>query len=87
MYGPGVLKAGQNTGVGTTAAPLGEEDCLSVFFEAAAGNGADILVGDSVLQLIPRAPCQAISMDISNINQIFVKSVSGTQIVNWLVEK
>lgn len=87
MAKPGVLKAGEKTDVGTTAEFLAEDEPSQfVYVEAAAGNTDTIMLGDKDLQVIPLAAGQGFSLGIRNVNQAFVRALSGTQIANFLVE-
>lgn len=85
---PGVLGSGSNAAVGVGAAPLvsARQHCLSVTVIANDGNSDDIFVGDANLQPIRLVPGNVVSLDISDVAQIFVRSASGTQVADFLLE-
>jgi len=87
MSRAGVLKVGEKTDVGTGAEPLAEDQASqSVYVEAPLSNTDTVMLGDKDLQIIPLAAGQGFSMDIRNLNQAFVRALSGTQIVVFTVE-
>lgn len=78
------LFCNQNTSVTTTAAALGSQACREVLLQALPTNSADLLVGSSSAQFMRLVPGASLPVACTNINLVFVKSVSGTQTVNWL---
>lgn len=85
---PRVLASGSNAAVAVGAAPLGldSEHCLSITVIANDGNTDDIFVGDKDLQIIRLVPGNVVSMDIISPGQIYVRSVSGVQQADYLME-
>lgn len=85
---PAVLGSGSNAAVAVGAAPLvaASRHCLSVTVIANDGNTDDIFVGDASLQPIRLVPGNVVSLDISDVAQIFVRSASGVQTADFLTE-
>lgn len=83
VYG---FSAGTKTNVGTTAAPLTTTDTLisQVLVQADPDNTADVFIGDSTSQTIQLKAQDGITLLVNNLNQVYVKSASGTQTVNWV---
>jgi hypothetical protein len=86
---PAVLGSGSNAAVAVGAAPLvsASQHCLSVTVIANDANLDDIFVGDVNLQPIRLVPGNVVSLDISDVSQVFVRSASGVQVADFLLEQ
>jgi hypothetical protein len=68
----------------TTAAQLGTQPCRGVQVHNNDGS-INVLIGNSSSQSFTLGPGQATGrISVSNVNQIYVKSASGTPTVSWL---
>lgn len=85
---PALLESGSNAAVVVGVAPLGPktQHCLSITVIANDGNTDDIFVGDVNLQPIRLVPGNVASFDVNSPAQIFVRSASGTQVADFLME-
>lgn len=84
---PANLLSGTNAAVAVGAAVLGpEQHCLSITLIAPIANTDDVFVGDSVAQPLPLAPGNVASFDVRNVDQFFVRSASGVQVIDYLME-
>ena len=82
----GLPKSGTNAAVTTTAAALAaSEHCQSIGIQADPDNASDVFIGDSVAQDMQLTAGSSISLDIRDPSTIFVKSASGTMIINYLM--
>ena len=85
--GPGLPKSGTNAAVETTGAALAaSEYCKSILIQADPDNSADVFFGDSVAQDIQLAAGGNATLAVGDPASIFVKSASGTQRINYLME-
>ena len=84
----GALLAGTTALTGTTAAPLAADTaCTSVAVQNPADNAEHVLVGDSSSQVLDLAPGDAVSLDVGNLDQVYVaNAASASQSVVWLAE-
>ncbi len=76
-------KAGQLSAT-TTAAALGSQACLAVLVQADPANTQNVLLGDSSNQYLVLQAGKSLVVPCSNVAQVYARSVSGTQTVNWL---
>lgn len=85
---PRVLRSGSNAAVAVAAAPLGadSEGCLSITVIANNGNTDNIFLGDEQLQPILLLPGNVASFDLISPGQIWVRSASGVQVADFLME-
>lgn len=82
----GIPKSGKNAAVTTTAAALAaSEYCQSIGVQADPDNAVDVFIGDSVAQDIQLTAGSSISLDIRDPSLLFVKSASGTMIINYML--
>lgn len=82
---PATLEAGENTSVTTSAAILAADTEISnVIIQAHPDNSDYILVGNATGQYVIVYPAQSISIDIGNLNLIYLKANTGTQTVNYI---
>ena len=58
--------------------------CIAVLIQADQGNSNNLLVGDANSQPINLKAGQAITVNCSNLNQIYVAGSGGNANVNWL---
>lgn len=79
------LKAGTKTNVGVTAAALDAIVCFNATIQADPDNTVDVFIGDSASQPVQLTPGQSVPLPISNLEQVYVKTASGTATVNWLI--
>ena len=79
----GVLYDGSLT-VATAAAVLApSQTCSEVLVQADPGNTKDIRVGNATSQSIVLQAGQSESLQVNNVNLIYVAAVSGSQKVNY----
>lgn len=84
---PANLLSGTNAAVVVGAAVLGpEQHCLSITLIAPIGNTEIVFIGDSVAQPLPLAPGNVASFDVRNVDQFFVRSDAGVQVIDYLME-
>ena len=84
----GTFYAGSNATVTGTAGTLGIQACSEVIVQADPGNGTvDILVGDSGSQVFWLVPGADITLPVSNVNLVYVKTDTGTGTASWLALK
>ena len=84
---PANLLSGTNAAVGVAAAVLGaSQHCLSITLIAPIANTDDVFVGDSVAQPLPLAAGNVASFDVRDVDQFFVRSASGVQTIDYLME-
>jgi hypothetical protein len=84
---PATLLSGTNAAVAVGAAVLGaSQHCLSITVIAPIGNTDNIFIGDSVAQPLLLAPGNVASLDVNNVDQIFVRSAAGVQTADYLME-
>jgi len=85
---PRLLESGTNAAVGVAASQLAAKTihCLSITVLADAANTDDILVGDEDAQPIVLAAGNAASFDVNSPGQIWVRSATGVQTANFLME-
>jgi hypothetical protein len=76
-------KAGQLSAT-TAPAALGAQACSAVLVQADPGNSQNVLIGDSANQFVVLQAGKALVVPCANVSQIYAKSASGTQAVNWL---
>lgn len=76
---------GQKTGIGTTAVALGSSfPCQEVLVQAEHDNDDLIRVGTAGGQHIYLDVGQSVTLPISDVADVYVKAVAGTQKANWL---
>lgn len=68
--------------VTTTPTPLSSLACRSVLLQADPDNTVDVFIGDATNQVWQLVPGQALSLPVSNTNQIYHKVASGTATLN-----
>ncbi len=78
------IYAGTKT-VTTTAVAIGNQAGREVLIQADNSNTDAVLIGDNAAQVIRLAAGDGVTIPVDNINKIYAKSVSSTQVVNWLV--
>lgn len=83
------LSSGDNPVAGTlaattSAAALGSQKCIAVLVQADPANTQNILVGDSTNQYFVLQAGKAITIPCANVSEVYAKSASGTQNVNWI---
>jgi hypothetical protein len=72
----------------TTAAYLGATTpCIAVLVQNDPGSSPNVAVGDSSNQYVVLQPGQCITIPCSNVNEVYVRSASGTATVNWLATR
>ncbi len=82
----GVPVAGTLTGITTTPVSLAATQyCKSIGLQADPDNGTDLLVGDENLQTMQLAAGASLSIEVRDPSLIWVKSVSGTVICNFIL--
>ena len=79
-----VLTAGTNTTSVTAESLATSQTVDEVTVQNDPDNTVDILVGNSTAQPIQLAPGQSVSVMVDNIATVYIKSVSGTPVVNYL---
>lgn len=67
----------------TSAAILNTEDCNQVLLQAKSTNTDTILIGNSSGQFIELVPGASVTIIVKNESDIYQKSVSGTQKLNY----
>lgn len=78
---------GAKTAIGTTAGTLSTtQACSAVMVQADLGNGTvNLLVGNSTAQPMQLAPGATITLPVSDVNVVYVKSSIGTTgTANWV---
>lgn len=84
---PGKPKSGTKTGIVVAAAALAaSQHCLSILLTAPTGNTDDVFIGDSAAQDTPLAAGASMSLGIDDPADIFVRSPTGSQTINFLME-
>ena len=84
------LSTGDNPKAGavtftTSAAPVNTNlTCIAVLIQADQGNTNNLLVGDANSQTINLKPGQAITINCSNLNQVYCAGSGGNAVGNWL---
>jgi hypothetical protein len=83
------LSSGDNPVAGqvsatTTAANLGNQNCISVVVQNDPGSSVNVLVGDANNQYLGLQAGQAITIPCSNTNKVYVKTGSSTATVNFI---
>ena len=78
------IYAGRKT-VTTTAAAIGTQAGREVLLQADPDNSARLFIGGSGYQVIVLEAGDAISIPIDNLNKIYARAESGSQLINWLV--
>src|SRR4051794_38900530 len=85
------LGAARETSAGTltattAAAPLGGNvRCTEVLVQADPDNTNDVYFGDSANQTIHLKPGDPATVPVQNVNQVYVKTATGTAVVNWFL--
>ncbi|TDT50393.1 hypothetical protein [Fonticella tunisiensis] len=80
------LTSGQLTSIGTTATQLPSLPCKKVILQADLVNLVGVLVGGSSGQFYNLVAGSSVTLDVSNLNQIYVRaSAVGIANVNWIV--
>jgi hypothetical protein len=81
------LSSGTNAAVTTTAQSVSTTQTAGreVIIQADPANAANILLGGQAGQYIVLVAGASIALDWTDISTVWVKSASGTLIVNWLV--
>ena len=82
----GPVSAGTDASVTTTAEAGPDTPCRGAVIQADPDNGADVFLGDSASQPLQLSAGQSLSIRTSNLNQVFWKSDSGTQVINFMLE-
>lgn len=68
----------------TSAAALGTSSaCTEVLVQADPANTANVKVGNATSQNVTLEPGDSYTLRVNNRNLVYVKSVSGTQTVNY----
>ncbi len=84
--GGGVPVSGTKTGITTTAVALAPSQfCRSLGLQADPDNLADVLVGDATNQNMQLSAGASLSIEVADPSTLFVKAVSGTQVVNFIM--
>jgi len=78
------IYAGRKT-VTTTAAAIGTQAGREVLLQADPDNSSRLFIGSSGSQVIALDAGDAISLPIDNLNKIYAKAETGSQLINWLV--
>ncbi len=80
------LLAGANgTITGTAAVALATQVCSKALVQADYGNGTtDLLVGNSAAQKVKLKPGQSITLEVGNLNVIYILPTAGTGTANWI---
>mgnify|MGYP001608941906 CR=1 FL=1 len=81
------LLAGTQSITTTAAALTGGGVCIEIIVQSDHANTADILVGNSTVQSYRLPPGEDVLLPVNSTTLIYVKSKSGTQVVNWLARK
>jgi len=68
----------------TVASAVGVQACREVLLIADVNNTDDIFVGNAISQSNRVKAGQSLTVPTSNINLLYVKSNSGTQVVTYL---
>lgn len=68
----------------TSAAAVGSQACTEALFQAHPNNTNMVLLGNSSTQAIVLSAGGSVALPISNINQIYVKSNTGSATVIWI---
>lgn len=84
LMGSLVMEDGQ-TSVTTTATAVGDQGGSEISLQADPSNTENILVGSASSQHTVLQPGQSMSLSIASLSLVYVVSVSGTQLLNWLV--
>lgn len=80
---PSTLNAG-TAAAGTAAAAIGTAAVSGVLVQADPGGTVDVYVGNASAQVVRLLPGMSVTIQISNVNAIYAKTLSGTCRVNWL---
>jgi len=84
---PGKPKSGTKAGIVVAAVALAaSQHCLGILLTAPTGNTDDVFVGDSVAQDVPLPAGGNMTLGIDNPSSIFVRSPTGSQTINFLME-
>lgn len=84
MTGSSTLLDSTNASVTTVAATLAASTaCNWVVIQADPDNTADVFVGNSTSQSIQLVPGQSVTLPVTNLATVYVKSASGTMRVNY----
>ncbi len=84
---PGKPKSGNKAAIVAGSAALAEsQHCLSILLSAPSGNTDDVFVGDSAAQDTPIPPGANLTLGIDNPSDLFVRSPTGSQTINFLME-
>lgn len=84
---PGKPKSGTKPAiVAGSAALAASQHCLSILLTAPSANTDDVFVGDSIAQDTPIPPGASMTLGIDDPSDLFVRSPSGSQTINFLME-
>ncbi len=84
---PGKPLSGVNAAVVVGAAALApSQHCLSIVLQARKGNTDDVFVGDKNSQDWEMVAGSTLTLGIDNPSDLFVKSLSGTQTISFIME-
>lgn len=85
-YTSSLIRAGQKTGITTTAGAVSTTEASGREFlvQSDPANTTNVLVGNDTAQNVVLTPGQSINIPVLNLSRIFVKMASGTGTVNWL---
>ena len=72
-----------NFDAGTTASAIGSQTCTEVMVQAHSSNTVLLLLGNASNQVIELSAGNALVMPVSNVNQVYAKTSSGSARVNW----
>jgi len=82
----GVPVSGTKTGITTTPVALAPTQfCKSIGLQADPANATDLLIGDETSQTMQLAAGASLSIEVRDPSLIWVKSVSGTVICNFIL--
>ncbi len=82
----GPISASTDATVTTAAEQAPNTPCRAAVLQADPGNTSDVFIGDTNSQPIQLSAGQSLSIRVNNLNQIFWKSASDTQTINWILE-
>lgn len=75
--------AGTQTGTGSGVA-LPSVACKVVLLQNDPDSTTDLLIGGASAQVIQLVPGQTLSAEVSNLNALYIKAVSGSPVCNYL---
>lgn len=84
---PGKPKSGTKAAIVVAAAALAaKQHCLSILLTAPDANTDDVFVGDATAQDVPISPGGSMTLGIDDPSNLFVRSPTGSQTINFLME-